>query len=844
MGINHEHEMHSAPVGADENAILASGSIGDAASPETETAEIMLDVTGMHCASCVGTVVKALCAVPGVKSAEVNLITGTAKVDVAGPPRADALIDAVKRVGYGSRLAKPLSRLAVIPSSTGGGTTAAQQAEHQGEAAKESHAHPYGAPDHQAAAHQASDHQASAHQASAHEAVHHDMPHQGEHQEDHAVRHHHKHDHGDGMHEHDISLRISELGQAAVLTVLITLVSTLWRGHPVWVDGLIGLVAAGIVFWYGRQIMNAAWRSVIHARPGMDTLIGLGSVAALAAGVFELFRPMGGMTDFVTAAVIMLFQLIGRGLEGKARRKMVSAVEALLSHVPATAVRVTEAGEETTAVANIRPDDILIVRPGEAVPTDGLVIEGETHVDESMLTGEPIPVDKSSGAKVWQGTLNGPGMIRMKAVTSGEAAAVGRIAEAVKRAQGSKVPMQRLADRVTAWFVPTILVIALLAFAVYFSFGSGWHAFEAAVAVLVVACPCALGLAIPAAAAVGSGKAAEMGTLFRDAAALEAASSIGMVAFDKTGTLTLGKPELTDAVLSEGVGEPALARIAAAEEGSEHPVGKAVRAGLAARLAGQELPKANAFRAHGGRGIEAEVEGRRMLIGTEAFLSANGIQVPESVRSPLAALQAEGKTTVLAAEDGTVMAVLAVADTLRPEAASAVNALKRLGIGSAMITGDVELAAKAAATKVGIENVSWQVPPEGKAARITELQKQVPGGARLAMVGDGVNDGPALAQADIGVAMGSGTDAALGAASVTLLRNDLMAIPAAVELSRATKRIMIGNLYWAFGYNIVMIPFALTGHLSPMIASAAMALSGITVVLNALRLKRFRPVKQ
>lgn len=794
MGIDHDHNLNSTP-----------GAVGSSnVSPEGQK-DVVLDLEGMHCASCVLRVEKALQAVPGVRQASVNLISNSARVALDEPVAAEELCEAVESAGYQAKpreRAKPRPEVQLPQVSSG---SAAVHGGHHG-------------------SHSDADAGSSQAQPKGHEAGFHDHGTGG-----------HDHEMHDHLHGHDLTIRVSELWQAILLTVVLTAASVLWV-HLVWVDALIGIASAGVIFYYGKQIMVSAWKSVIHASPSMDTLIGLGTLAAFAAGIFELFRPMGGMTDFVTAAVIMTFQLIGRQLEMKARHKMVSAVEALISKVPKLTSRVTDRGEEQVPTDWIQAGDTVIVRPGESAPVDGVVTSGESHVDESMLTGEPLPVDKRAGSKVYQGTLNGPGMLKIQVTQTGELAALGRIANAVQTAQAAKVPMQRLADRVTAWFVPAVLVAALLAFAVYLSLGTGWHAVEAAVAVLVAACPCALGLAIPAAVAVSTGKAAELGILFRDAVALESTASIEVAAFDKTGTLTKGQPRVTDAVFFDGFDDGLKARLSAAEEGSQHPVGKAIRESLS----DQPHLAAEGFQSFGGKGIQASVDGRSIYIGSPSFMKSLGISDPLADQQ-ISDLQKEGKTAVLASEDGRLAALFAVADTLRPEAAQAVKRLQRLGVKTAMITGDAQESAQAIGHAVGIDRIQSQVLPEGKLDAVKGLQHDASRRVRTAMIGDGINDAPALALADVGFAMGSGTDAALGAASVTLLRSDLMAIPAAIELSRATKKMMVGNLYWAFGYNIVMIPFALSGYLSPMIASALMAVSGITVVLNSLRLKGFKP---
>ena len=618
-------------------------------------------------------------------------------------------------------------------------------------------------------------------------------------------------------------------------------------------------LATPVQFYAGWPFYRGAWKVLRHRGADMNTLIAVGTSAAyfysLAAILFPAFFVAAGVVTegqlplyFDTAAAIITLILLGRFLEARARSHTSDAIRRLIGLQPRTARVVREGIEQDIPIEAVAVADLVVVRPGEKVPVDGIVREGRSAVDESMVTGEPMPVTKEAGAEVIGGTLNTSGSFRFKATRVGRDTVLAQIVRLVQEAQGSKAPIQRLADLVTSYFVPAVLVVAALTFVVWLAFGPE-PAFNLAllntVAVLIIACPCALGLATPTSIMVGTGKGAENGVLFRDAGALERLHDARAVVLDKTGTLTEGKPRVTDVVLAPGraTEDEILALIAAAERGSEHPLGEAI-----VRFARDErqldLAAAGDFEALPGQGVAATVAGRRVLVGRAALLASAGID-PAGLRAPAEGLAAAGKTPVFVAIDGWPAAVVAIADTLKAGSYEAVAELHRMGLEVAMLTGDNETTARAIARAAGIELVLADVRPDEKAAQVRRLQAE---GKLVAMVGDGINDAPALAQADVGVAIGTGTDVAIEAASVTLMSGDLRALVTAFSLSRATMRNIKQNLFWAFAYNVTLIPVAagalypFTGILlDPILAAAAMALSSVSVVSNALRLRRFRP---
>jgi Cu+-exporting ATPase len=614
-------------------------------------------------------------------------------------------------------------------------------------------------------------------------------------------------------------------------------------------------LATPVQFWAGGQFYRGAWAALRHRTSDMNTLIAVGTSAAyfysaavtLFPDAFEAAVGVGFSLDvyFETAAMIIALILVGRYLEARAKGKTSEALKKLIGLQAKTASVIREGVEWDIPVEDVVTGDLVVVRPGEKVPVDGIVIEGRSSVDESMLTGEPIPVEKGPSDEVIGATINKTGSFQFRATKVGRDTALAQIVRLVEEAQGSKAPIQRLVDYISSIFVPVVLGVALLTFLVWFFFGPApalTLALLSFVSVVIIACPCALGLATPTAIVVGTGKGAENGILIRDAQALERAYRLGTVVLDKTGTLTEGRPSVTDVLPAAGFSQEEVLRLAASGEvGSEHPLGEAIVE--AAREAQAQLGAASDFNALPGRGVEVTVDGRHLLLGNLALMQERDVPL-NGVRERSETLAFEGKTPMFVAVEGRVAGVIAVADRVKPDSAEAVSGLKALGIEVYMITGDNEVTARAVARSVGIDNVLADVLPGEKADKVKELQGR---GGLVAMVGDGINDAPALAQADIGMAIGTGTDVALEASDITLIRGSLMPIVTAIRLSRATMRTIKQNLVWAFGYNVVLIPIAagvlypfFGVTLNPVFAAVAMALSSVSVLTNSLRLRRFR----
>ena len=618
-------------------------------------------------------------------------------------------------------------------------------------------------------------------------------------------------------------------------------------------------LATPVQFYAGWPFYLGAWKVGRHRATDMNTLIAVGTSAAyfysVAAVLVPGFFVAAGVTTaghlplyFDTSAAIVALILLGRFLEARARSHTSDAIRTLIGLQPRMARVVREGAEIETPIDEVVRGDLLLVRPGERIPVDGVVRDGRSAVDESMVTGEPIPATKEAGDEVVGGTLNTLGSFRFEATRVGRDTVLARIVRLVQEAQGSKAPIQRLADVVTGYFVPAVIGIATLTFATWMVFGPQ-PAFNLAllnaVGVLIIACPCALGLATPTSIMVGTGKGAENGVLFRNAEALERLHKVRVVVLDKTGTVTEGRPRVTDIVSAPGAPEEAvIVRLAAmAERGSEHPLGESI-----VRFAREDrslaLADATAFEAISGQGVAATAEGRTVLLGRPAFLEDRGVD-PTGLLPAADGFAAEGQTPVFVAIDGAAVAVIAIADTLKAGSVEAVAALHRLGLDVVMLTGDNERTARTIAREAGVDRVLADVRPDEKDAQIRRLQAE---GKVVAMVGDGINDAPALARADVGIAIGTGTDVAIESASVTLMSGDLRGLVTAISLSRATMDNIRQNLFWAFAYNVALIPVAagvlypLNGLLlDPIFAAAAMALSSVTVVSNALRLRRFRP---
>jgi Cu+-exporting ATPase len=633
---------------------------------------------------------------------------------------------------------------------------------------------------------------------------------------------------------------------------LAMMVVAMWPGGLPWqmerVNTLMLVPATLVQFGLGRRFLLAAAKGLRHGELTMDTLVSLGTLAAYGYSVAVTVAGSGDETYFDSAAVIIGLVLLGRWLESRAKSRAAGAVKALLALRPTTARVLRDGREADLPIDRVRTGDLLRVRPGERVPADGAIVEGASAVDESMLTGESIPVDKRAGEPVTGGTMNASGSFVMRAERIGGDTTLAQIARLVEQAQGSKAPIQRVVDQVTARFVPLVVLVAAGAFAAWMLLGPEPRlpaALTAAVAVLIIACPCAMGLATPTAIMVGTAKGAEAGILVRDGAALEQAQRITTIVLDKTGTITRGQPSVVDLQPLPGTTEAELLRMAAgAERGSEHPLAEAI-----VRLADErqaETATAANFTAVSGGGVRATVAGRRVVVGSERHLADEGVDI-----GPLEELAREaaeaGNTPVLVAVDGMAIGLIAVADAVKPEAVAAVRDLRAAGLEVWMLTGDRVAVAHAIGAQVGIEKdrILAEVRPEEKVARIRELQAA---GAVVAMVGDGINDSPALAQADLGVAIDTGADVAIEASDITLVGGNLRSVPTAIRLSRATMRTIRQNLAWAFGYNLVLIPvaagalFPLTGWLlSPALAAGAMALSSVSVVTNSLRLRQFHP---
>jgi Cu+-exporting ATPase len=609
-------------------------------------------------------------------------------------------------------------------------------------------------------------------------------------------------------------------------------------------------LATPVQFVLGLRFYRGAWAALRHGTATMDTLVAVGTTAAYlysaaATALPSLFRAAGVEPEvyFDTSAVIIVLILFGRTLEARAKGRTSEAIRKLMGLRPRTARVVDTEGEREVLVEAVRVGDVLIVRPGERVPVDGLIVDGRSALDESMITGESLPVDKGPGDAVTGATLNKWGRFTFRAAKVGEDTVLAQIIRLVREAQGSKAPIQRLADVVAAYFVPAVIALAVATFVVWIVFGPRPGLTVALlhfVSVLIIACPCALGLATPTAIMVGTGRGAERGILIKSGESLETIHRVSTFIFDKTGTLTHGRPEVTDAFPAPGeTPERLLALAAAVEHGSEHPLGQAIV--RRAKADGLAIGTAEGFRAHEGLGVEGVVEGARILVGSPRLAGSAEIDM-----APLASaadkLAGEGKTVAFVAAEGRLLGLLGLADTLKPGAARAVGQLKSQGYRVVMLTGDNERTARSVAAEAGIDDVVAEVLPGDKAQAVARLQSS---GERVAMVGDGINDAPALARADVGLALGTGTDVAMASADITLISSDLEAVVTAVGLSRRTIRTIKQNLFWAFAYNVIGIPVAAGVlvpffgiRLDPMIASAAMALSSVSVVTNSLRLRR------
>ncbi|AZQ68246.1 copper-translocating P-type ATPase [Silicimonas algicola] len=742
---------------------------------------VTFDIEGMSCASCVGRVDRTLAAMPGVLSVSVNLAAETATVEyLEGATTPSDLAAASSAIGYPAR--------AALADATQG------RAERKADEAR-----------------------AFARRAAVAGAL-------------------------------TLPVFVLEMG-AHMVPAFHHLIARTIGTEASWIIQF--LLATAVLFGPGRQFFEKGVPALLKGAPDMNSLVAVGTGAAWGYSVVATFLP-GVLPEglravyFEAAAVIVVLILIGRWLEARAKGRTGAAIQALLG-LQARTARVLRDGEMVDVdVERLSVGDMVLVRPGERIPTDGEVTEGSSNVDESMITGEPLPVSKGEGAAVTGGTVNGSGSLTIRATRVGADTTLARIVRMVEEAQGAKLPIQGLVDRVTLWFVPGVMALATLTVVAWLIFGPDpalTFALVAGVSVLIVACPCAMGLATPTSIMVGTGRAAEMGVLFRKGDALQGLSGVQVVALDKTGTVTEGKPTLTDVVVAEGFArDEVLAFVAAVEAMSEHPIAEAILRG--ARAEGVTVPVATQFSSVTGYGVAARVEGREVMVGADRYMIREGVEI-----APLAQVEtdlaARGRTAVYAAIDGRLAAVVAVADPVKPSSRAAIAALRARGLEVAMITGDKRETAEAIARETGIDRVIAGVLPDGKVAALDELRA---GGRRVAFVGDGINDAPALAHADVGIAIGTGTDVAIESADVVLMSGDLKGVVDAVEVSRRTMANIRENLAWAFGYNVALIPVA-AGVLypaygillSPVFAAGAMALSSVSVLANALRLRRIRP---
>jgi P-type Cu+ transporter len=786
--------------------------------------ELDLPISGMTCASCAGRVEKALGAAPGVRSVSVNLASETARLTGDAGMSVATLAGAVRKAGYdvptheytlaiggmtcascAGRVEKALLAVPGVLSATVNLATERASVTVAGDEADVARL---------AAAVVKAGYEASVADAPGAPAA--------------------------------ASRQLPEPWQIAIsaaftIPLLAPMVANLFGVHLMLPGWLQWALATPVQFWIGARFYRAAWKALLARTGNMDLLVALGTSAAYGLSLYLWLTGPGAMMNlyFEAAAVVITLVRLGKWLEARAKRQTTEAIRALQALRPDTARVRSGADWREVPAAALRVGDEVQVRPGERIPMDGVILEGGTHVDESMLTGESLPVSKGPGEKVIGGAVNGEGAFVARTSAVGTESTLARIIRAVEDAQAAKAPIQRLVDQVSAVFVPAIVAIATVTCIGWWLAGAGWStAILNAVAVLVIACPCALGLATPTAIMAGTGVAARHGILIKDAEALELLHGVQVVAFDKTGTLTVGHPRLAAHVAADGDHKRLLALAAAVQQGSEHPLARAMRD--AAQADDITPAAAQDMKAVPGYGVTARVDGQPLALGNERMMAQHGVRV-DALRAQ-AREQEEGGATVswLAqlGEPPALIGMLAFGDAVKPESRQAVDRLHALGVRTVMLTGDNQGAADHIGRALGIDEVHAQVLPQAKGTLIAALRKS---GQRVAMVGDGINDAPALAAADIGVAMGSGTDVAMQTAGVTLMRGDPRLLVDAIDISRRTYGKIRQNLFWAFIFNIVGVPLAAFGLLNPMIAGAAMAFSSVTVVSNALLLKRWRP---
>ncbi|MGA1859001.1 heavy metal translocating P-type ATPase [Azospirillum sp. 11R-A] len=798
-------------------------------SPAT-TADLDLGVSGMTCASCVRRVEKALGRVPGVTAVSVNLATERARLSFAGPPDAKAAAQAVEAAGFhperrefdlsvtgmtcascSGRVEKALTRLPGVDSASVNLAT------------ERAHVVAF------AGSLDIADLVAAVEKVGYGAAP---LTQGGEQREEEARADRSRRE----LHHVLIAAALS-------LPLLAGMAGDLF-GADWMLAGPVQLVLASVVqFWLGARFYRAGWNALRAGAGNMDLLVALGTSAAWGLSLYLMLTAHAGHEPhlyFEASSVLITFVLFGKWLEARAKGQTAAAIRALMDLRPATA-RLRRDGVETEVpVERVRVGDHVVVRPGERMPVDGRVVEGSGGVDESMLTGESLPVDKEPGARVTGGSINGDGLLVVETTAVGTETMLAQIVRMVEGAQASKAPIQRLVDRVSAVFVPAVLAVAALTLAGWWIVGGDLEtAIVTAVSVLVIACPCALGLATPTAIMVGTGVAARHGILIKDAEALERAHALTAVAFDKTGTLTEGKPRVTDLIPADGTDGETLLRLAAAlQAGSEHPLAHALRDRAAA--AGMAPGSASGFRALAGRGVAGTVAGRRLQLGNARAVAEAGLQ-PGALAAQAEELSASGRTLSWLIEVGEaprLLGLVAFGDTVKESAVTAIASLKAQGVEPVMVTGDGQGAARSVAAALGIERVFAEVLPGDKAAVVATLKGE---GKIVGMVGDGINDAPALAAADVGIAMATGTDVAMHSAGVTLMRGDPRLVAGAIDVSRRTYAKIRQGLFWAFAYNVIGIPLAASGNLSPVLAGAAMALSSVSVVVNALTLRGWTP---
>lgn len=764
--------------------------------PLSKTQKTMIPIGGMHCANCANTIEKALVKTPGVVNANVNFASEKANVEFdANTGSEQKIIDAINATGYKALVGK---------------------AEHE------------------------MDH--SMHSAQEHAA----MTKKDEPFDPHA--------HAHMVEEKDLLLKV-KVGAILGFLVMVGSFPEIFGMIPILSDPRILLfLTIPVQFWVGKTFYEGAYLAAKNKTMDMNTLIFLGTNAAFFYSAGVVLFPESVVTPgqmptyyFDAAAIITVLILLGRFLEARAKGKTSQAIKKLIGLQPKTARIIRNGQEMEIEIANVQVGDLIIVRPGEKIPVDGVVKDGHSTVDESMLTGESMPIEKKAGSNVFGATINKNGMLQFEATKVGSDTVLAQIIRLVEEAQGSKAPIQKLVDKISGIFVPVVIVLALVAFGYWYFLAGQSFVFSLTIliAVLIIACPCALGLATPTAIMMGTGKGAEMGVLIKNAEALELANQATAVVFDKTGTLTEGKPQVTDLVAFNGFSENEVWQmVASVEKNSEHPIGQAIVESAHEKKV--SFLKTDSFAAIEGKGVKAHIGKNVVLVGSRKLLTENKIAIDSSVEQQMIALESQAKTAVLLAVNKKIAGIVAVADPLKPVSKSAVDSLQKLGREVWMITGDNARTAQAIAKQLGISNVMAEVLPNEKSEKIKELQSK---GHKVIMVGDGINDAPALAQADVGIAIGSGTDVAIETGNVVLMRGDVRDVARAIDLSRYTVRKIKENLAWAFVYNLVLIPVAMGALflfggplLNPILAGGAMAFSSVSVTFNSLRMKNYRPL--